>query len=74
MSARLRGPWGAFAAVSGTSRKGRVVLRLRPSGKAAAKAAAALAERRAVALRLTIAVRAPSGETQTVTRTLRLVR
>ncbi|ADB48952.1 invasin domain 3-containing protein [Conexibacter woesei] len=75
VAVELRGPSGVFAHVRRThARRGPVVLRLKPSRRAVATAARALTRRKAVALRLTLTVRLPSGESQTVARTIRLVR
>jgi hypothetical protein len=75
VSAELRGPWGGFARlVSGSAKRGPLVLRLTPSRRAAAKAARALKGRKAVDLGLKLTVRTPSGASRTVTKTIRLVR
>lgn len=75
VTAELRGPWGRFARVArARAPRGRLVLRLTPTRSAAAHAAGSLQRRKAVALRLTIVVRTPSGAAETIRRTIRILR
>jgi hypothetical protein len=75
MTAELRGQWGRFARlVDIRTRSGRVVLRLKPSRRASAKAAKALRRRKAVVLRLKLTARSGSGRVHTATKKIRLVR